>query len=796
MKKRIWKRILCLLLCAGAVWSLAGSPPVTAKDFNIDGTGFSDPEVTSGIMYFWKKGLPPTGKSFDSAGNILSYPILITWDDTYYWCTDLTFRNKWSENGNSTAQMAGVGRAIDWYTAAFRDYNFPCAFTHFNRQYPMSSEALLSKLDFWSELKSTGNAVSMTRAEVPYAVSVNASKLSGDTISGIWSNPPFYCLYIPEESYGYDTVADYWWIVGRHYYYSVNNENKFDSNGYDTSLDWYLGSVGSTTLENARNEFLNPNWSRRDVSVFYEEAYSLGKDRWEMANRSWMFGGTADSCYIRTYGIFQADAVSWENSGEKDRNQNWIKNISYHTRYIDLYHKGNTLWSVHSKTALNGSDGALYDGSKDKFQNGSTANFKIYYAEPNIVSFYQTSFTVEEGQVVNLDGPAVIGTECQINVKDGGVLVCSGWVVNNGCIKVEPGGTLIIQERETATGDSQYGAVSSVGLSAGSECGCILCDGLMIVNPNCKAVGAGIYGLQFGQGATVVNYGNLISENFTVRSEYTIENRGASSSVFMGWGVTDTGYALSRTKISGTDYSAKGVREKTAAVTLAPNAVYGDGANRCYRNTARSVKFQEKKQTGYVGMITWKGIEEIMYSRPKYRPDAVYLDERYHMYWFTDKQTGIIYSVYQDLAGSVLWSVAIGDSIEVFEMAVDLAAVAAAVPAALPDGYQFVLYGNRITVGETPAMEEPADIYEDWDMYYDQNAGVFFFYDYFGDCYYWEKQLERWLYVFVEYRSVYIMEYTGRMAPPPDDPDFPVRITRSSLPEGYMTYSDAFAYDE
>ena len=56
MKKRIWKRILCLLLCAGAVLSLTGSPLTLAKDFAIDGTGFTDPEVTSGIMYFWKKG--------------------------------------------------------------------------------------------------------------------------------------------------------------------------------------------------------------------------------------------------------------------------------------------------------------------------------------------------------------------------------------------------------------------------------------------------------------------------------------------------------------------------------------------------------------------------------------------------------------------------------------------------------------------------------------------------------------------------------------------------------------------
>ena len=208
------------------------------------------------------------------------------------------------------------------------------------------------------------------------------------------------------------------------------------------------------------------------------------------------------------------------------------------------------------------------------------------------------------------------------------------------------------------------------------------------------------------------------------------------------------------------------------------------------------MKFQEKKQTGFVGLISWKGIEDMMYSRPKYRPDAVYLDERYHMYWFTDKQTGIIYSAHEDLAGSVLWSVAIGDSIEVFEMVVDLAAVAAAVPAALPEGYQFVLYGNRITVGETPAMEDPANVDETRDVYYDQNAGVFFFYDDFGNCYYWEAQLESWLYVFVEYRSVYVMVYDGRMGPPPDDPDFPVRTTRSSLPEGYMTYSDALAYSD
>ena len=114
-------------------------------------------------------------------------------------------------------------------------------------------------------------------------------------------------------------------------------------------------------------------------------------------------------------------------------------------------------------------------------------------------------------------------------------MALNGWVINNGQILVEPGGMLILTDRETATGDYQYGAITSLGADPNSGSGRIACDGTIIVNRDCKLTCAGVYGLQLGETAQVVNYGQIIAENMEVYSDYAIENRGDSSAVFAGF---------------------------------------------------------------------------------------------------------------------------------------------------------------------------------------------------------------------------------------------------------------------
>lgn len=264
------------------------------------------------------------------------------------------------------------------------------------------------------------------------------------------------------------------------------------------------------------------------------------------------------------------------------------------------------------------SNGALYtrgdalkydsEGTTDEtaYKNAEPGTtFKIYYAEKREVSFIQTSFRVQKGQVTNLDGPIVIGPNCTVTVEDGGMLSVSGWVVNNGEILVKPGGTLMVQEHEVETEEGkQYGAITTLEDDAGKASGRIACDGTMIIMPNCKVQCGGKYGLSFGESAQCINYGAIIAENLDVYRDHTIEMRGGDSRVFAGYGCTSSGYILSRVAITGTTYPDQGTTEKVAVVRLAKDAAYGEGASRVYYNTGHSGLTTTKDMANRKGSVS------------------------------------------------------------------------------------------------------------------------------------------------------------------------------------------------
>ena len=173
-------------------------------------------------------------------------------------------------------------------------------------------------------------------------------------------------------------------------------------------------------------------------------------------------------------------------SKNRDRTRDWFH--ANDVGRMSLYYKGSQI-GVSAETI------AYKDWKDRQCTVDNTDGYKVYYADPNIVSFYRNSFSVAKGQVVTLDGPCVLDNQCTVTVKDGGALACSGWVINNGQINVEPGGMLILQDRDTATGDYQYGCISTVGVEAGTGSGRIACDGTIIVNRDCKLACAGTYGL-------------------------------------------------------------------------------------------------------------------------------------------------------------------------------------------------------------------------------------------------------------------------------------------------------------
>jgi hypothetical protein len=195
-------------------------------------------------------------------------------------------------------------------------------------------------------------------------------------------------------------------------------------------------------------------------------------------------------------------------------------------------------------------------------------NFDCYYGEPVIMDFLQTDFTVENGQVTNLDGPIAIANDTTITVKEGGTLTITGWVVNNGHIVVEPGGTLYLQDN----------ACLNRLLDGKHTGGGVLCSGLCIVGENAKLCGGGVEGLQFLAGSHVINFGAVISENFLAEQSYTVEVRDNGVVLYgKGCGVKGSGYGLYAGRVSGTSYPEKGTVETVVDIeNVAPNAIYSN----------------------------------------------------------------------------------------------------------------------------------------------------------------------------------------------------------------------------
>ena len=481
-------------------------------------------------------------------------------------------------------------------------------------RYNMSSSALLAANPVYAEyqnltqsigsmpedLKKNGFAATISAADLdlPCLVCVEASPV--DMVPGspgltqlLNSNQSRWAIWIPANG---DTLTqENNWLVGtQHYdvecvqvldYTTAQGTNKRADILYDFSLDIMSGSdtdPGYSPKEFIKKETRIPARTFKDSAV---NALDICLEK-----RSWVFEAVGDKYDIYTYcGLnmyieksFVRDETSpysflteglypLTNLNRNSENEKKLFgyagfaafDFAYSGERMSLLHDGSTLVSY-------GADDYFRD-----HQDDSKVGFRIFWAEPITMNYYRTNFSVVSGQVTNIDGPACIDTDAVYRVKDGGVLVMTDWVIINGAILVEKGGTLVITDNTDAYGHTRYATLMSQ--VTGTRGGRIACEGTIIIMPNCKCFGGGTYGIQLGDGACVVNYGVIGSENFTCYHDYTIENRGEESVVFAGYGITGSGFALTNIKIAGESFLGRGTRESTCSVRMARNSVYGPG---------------------------------------------------------------------------------------------------------------------------------------------------------------------------------------------------------------------------
>lgn len=649
--KRISALVLAISLLAGIV---SVQPSYAATDITLP--VYDDPLQDSTVVYYWHHGLPPT--TVDGT----KYPVYIVWNDAYYLsASELAgqlYDNRRSIAGRLEAYEVGgqivaisddpdCKKGSPYYAAGYYDPVRPYAF----------SQAKVSNIPFDLDAVRDGATAATIGLpdELPCLI---ATGLRGDDVSyyarksdehpeklagHFYEYDPelergYFAMWLPQISGVNDFVYSDNWLVStqRHFCNRVHYELAVMpplpwTKGYDfypTCVDTYLD-----LRHESASDFLDPYVLLDPYDTW--SPYTHNKERYgdpvkiALQNRVWSF-------FVPYY----YTNTSW------NPNETVIKRETYYdTKYEELYRidtlgtwsaviceagseAGNLYdylcenigWQNSTGCYLTHSNNILYSNAdrefgrpgdwKHRWTQYPNATYKynhfdVFYGEPATMSMIQSSFSVESGQVVDLSGPVTIAPQATIRVKEGGVLNCSDWVINNGTIIVEQGGTLLLQTVTTGNDQTRYGTISTIDTVAGDALGRILCDGIMIVMPDCKVTGNGVNGLRFGEGAQVVNYGAIISENLYVFQDHTIENRGDNSWVFAGWSASGDGSILLDNRITGRNFPyLERKRNGQNKVNIPEEGVYGKGADRVAYNTSGVTVTKEKtKGSSSAGIV-------------------------------------------------------------------------------------------------------------------------------------------------------------------------------------------------
>lgn len=589
MKKNSGKiKLICALLLA-AMLLAALSSAAASGGFYIDDSLFTTYEKDHVTVWYWRPGIPPADQ------NGTKYPILLTWDNNkYFWNINGSFFQSEEyysdlrshanalplysaehpdlrlgyDNGLFPYSWIGtggwVGNPIDYPKGYFHGYYKP------QNAFSASSEGLTAKLPFnLNAIVQAGSGISLEKPDLPYVVG------RGEETEGSIERSFFYMgIEVPESlsgTYKRYVRSDhrYAWL-GTEFKWTerYTNDNPLLFAGSQCFFNWSFQPFFSDSLTDFS-------------SIYYKNdttPYQMDKDGnlVDFEPDKWMF-------WRRSSGSTQFPEYTYMISNDGFLDLETIGDISStHTTYdfddwLDAFtsigerRSCGLQWSG-SNFIMQGNRGAigLQEGAEGSFR------FTCFYATPVIMDIIQTSFVVENGQVLALDGPVIIGENCTITVKEGGTLAITakseqngvdlGWVMNNGKIVVEEGGTLYVQN----------GACLNKYNNKKSNGGGVICRGLCIVDENAKLCGGGVDGLQFLAGSHVVNYGALISENFTVSADHTIENRGSGAFVFHGKGngVIGSGYSLFAGKVTSDGYPERGTVETAVNDSIAPGGIY------------------------------------------------------------------------------------------------------------------------------------------------------------------------------------------------------------------------------
>ena len=155
----------------------------------------------------------------------------------------------------------------------------------------------------------------------------------------------------------------------------------------------------------------------------------------------------------------------------------------------------------------------------------------LYYGDEITIDTIADGQVIEDGEIVNINKGSylTLAAGSTLTVKDGGILSIGSGMYNDGTIRVEKGGTLLVKQDAFI-----------MPWETGQKTGNIVCDGGdVIVYSGGRVVCEGPSGFKFtgesGRYGTVYNYGAIITSAFTAAGKArSFHNEG---SVMLGYTV-------------------------------------------------------------------------------------------------------------------------------------------------------------------------------------------------------------------------------------------------------------------
>ena len=160
-----------------------------------------------------------------------------------------------------------------------------------------------------------------------------------------------------------------------------------------------------------------------------------------------------------------------------------------------------------------------------------TVEFYIYYGEEMMIDAVADNQVIGDDEIVNVNGSSYLTLQSgsTLTVKDGGILSIGSGLFNDGTIRVEKGGTLIVKQNAFI-----------MPWQPGNGNGNIICDGGdVIIQSGGRVVCEGASGFKFVEDGrtcgTVYNYGVIVTQALTIRGKANaFHNEG---SVMLGYKV-------------------------------------------------------------------------------------------------------------------------------------------------------------------------------------------------------------------------------------------------------------------